>query len=276
LSPTNPDYSVNLSWEEIIRTAAKAFHETDKPWKEFKARLDEKLVDEQVQAGLRRLYFCTKKGPQHLLDPPFDISTRVVFGLATLFPDKHIITKTDEPYIRKQFIGSYPDCAHPGETYQILHDDNGPIWHQTQTYADDFEQPERSLAQVITSLYSNLAADGCLLCSQIQLNTGQLKRLNNLMAAVARNGDSSEKRRALELKMKVIADEKGYATPTLPERGDIIILENPKTRWGHLTTPFIFAKSESPIAKQIRAKLKLRDDGGLHIVDDLYAVIDVN
>jgi hypothetical protein len=246
----------------LVCDVAKTLHEGDAPWEQWQAQLRRKGVDEHTQAGVRRIYYCTKKGPSRLLDPPYPISTRVAFGLHMLFPKLEIFTETAGDYLGTQYIGGFlDDVKLPKGRYQIINDDNGPVWHLTTNRSVFFDN-SRSLSSVISGVYENLADDGVLICSRVP--GGGISQLRQDVEMF--HLPSWDPRRSMWR-----MGQDGEKPTIVPDKADIIVV-------GEGAEPqFILAKDKSPIASHLRKRLNLDDgQGGIFEVKDPLALLNAS
>jgi len=275
LTPTVPTIRLNYTWEEIYHAAEKAFDHENHDWDHWENILRLRGTDEIVLAGVRRIYYCTQNGSESIIEEKFPLKTRVVFALHTLFPQLQIFTR-EKPFIRKQYICKYPfETEIPGKKYQILHDDNGPLWHITNWIATRKEKPqENTIMNLIYSCYHQLDGNGCIVCKRIDVNaanTSSLEEANDVLN-MYEGRDRDGKLKSLEYYAKQAA--RPYGTHDVPEtfqfnfvqKGDLFLLGGGDNKH----QPFVFAKKESPVAKKMKEKLGLsEDDGGFYRVDNL-------
>ncbi len=274
LSPTSPDIRLNYSFEEIYRMIAKEFDHANSDWSHWQNILMLRGTDRMVMAGVRRLYYCTEDGPERLLKPEFPLKTRIAFALHTLFPHLDIFSKTPAAYIRKQYIGEMPgDLGLPENAYDVIHDDNGPLWHLSRISGEGKKAPSHDIAHLLYYLNALMKSDGSVVCKRIEANATNVGSLEKFGALMKRES-GLEKYHAIqdeEFTMKwFLRQSRGGKDPADAEcrwrfdAGDLFLMGTEEC------PPLVFAKKDSPIAVRMKKILNLRNnEGGFYRVENL-------
>lgn len=275
LSCTSPKYRLNMNPQEIYRAIEKPFKDQSKDWGYWQKLLALRGVDPKTMAGIRRLFECVRFNPRVLRD--FPLKTTIAFALQKLLPSLEIFSKCKEPYIRTQFIGLYPAVSRPtGERrYQIIHDDNGPLWHQSRIRSEDGTKPDVNIASLLYCANASLAENGCIICQRIQLNEVNKKALQKAVeiptyewTSTRENAMQTELFEAADA-LEISREERGSMPFQTLSKGDLIVIGEGKDY-----APLILAKNNSPIALKVRKLLNLTDhQGGMYVVKNLINIL---
>lgn len=261
---------------EIYRAIEEPFKDQNKDWAYWQKLLTLRGVDPVTMAGIRRLYVCIRANPRILKD--FPLKTKIAFALQKQFPTLDIFTKCKEPYIRQQYIGVYPAVSKPEEKkqYQIIHDDNGPLWHQSRIQSENGVSPPVSIASLLYCANASLAENGCIICQRIQLNDVNRESLQKAVEIPTYSDWKGGRENAIRSERWDTADtlkiprEERETMPfrTLSESDLILIGE------GKDYAPLILAKDKSPIAIRVRKLLNLKEhQGGMYVVKNLTEIL---
>jgi hypothetical protein len=266
LCPTNPLHRLTKTNKEIYEGIERCFNDLE--WDAVQERLVALSIEEQCIVGVKRLYFCIKEnGAKSLLHPEYAVFTRVAFALHALFPELGIFDSKEEPYIRNQYIGDFPNAVEiPSNQYQVIHDDRGPMWHEsriTDPFSDN-PRPPATINDLMFNSYHLLADDGVLVCSQIEdnaVNMSDLEELNKNMKTML--DYKFYKELIIEL------GEHENKNIDVPTPADLILIGTEKN------PPFVLAKSRSPIGIKMKKLLGLRSNqGGVFKVDNLLEKLE--
>lgn len=271
LTPTSPYLRFNVTHRELSEKVMHGFHADGHEWPKWERELTAMGCDAQALVGMKRLYFMTSEGENRLLRPGkvYAVPTKLALWAHALLAKEEIITATDRPYIRHQYIGAFPGhVAILGKRYQLIHDDKGPIHYETvqrSYFSSSFGVND--LAGAILTSYQWLSENGAIcITSSIADDQGSgssnIRNAKALYRLIANKSTDSYYEVSALLEARRSAH---LAEIELPDSSLLILHGSHKANPG-----FLVLNRFNPLAIEFRSEKGLRpNEGGVFEVDNL-------